>query len=77
MWNIPNHRRPKGMGRGSTGPGGDHVFAIARVQPEISIRFDPLCPARHAFMEPSEPIPLAVFQIALANTRPDWQRVWP
>lgn len=28
VWNLPNHRRPRGMGRGSTGPASDRVYAI-------------------------------------------------
>jgi len=77
IWNIPDHRRPRGIGNGSTGHPNDHVFAIAKVSAELSIRPDPLRPATHAFIEPSETVLLVKFEASLAGTRPDWQRGWP
>jgi hypothetical protein len=77
IWHIPNHRRPRGMGNGSTGHPDDYVFAIAKVSPELSIRLDPLRPALHAFIEPSEPTLLVKFETYLVDTRPNWQKVWP
>ncbi len=80
MWNLPNHRRPRSMGRGSTGPAGDRVFAVEGAcvdAPPLATRPDPARPEKHAFVEPSEPIPLDGFEAALAATRPHWRPVWP
>lgn len=80
MWNLPHHRRPRGLGRGSTGPDDDHVFSVEGASLDgrgLDARPDPLAPAIHAFVEPRERIALARFEAALAATRPEWHRVWP
>ena len=80
MWNLPNHRRPKGMGRGSSGPADDRVYAIEemalRSQP-LDVRVDPNAPAVHAFVEPSMRMPLARYDTSLENTRISWGQAWP
>ena len=80
MWNLPNHRRPLGMGRGSTGPRGDHVFgiensAIQRV--DLAVRPDPAVPDRHAFVEPAHVMTLSQYELNIECTRENWARVWP
>src|SRR5882724_11681217 len=80
MWNLPNHRRPIGMLRGSTGPANDHVFAVAEAanrRQRLDVRPDPPGSPRHAVVEPSEQMSLAEYESSLANTRPAWRRVWP
>ncbi len=77
MWNLPHHRRPRGMQRGSTGPVRDRVYAIALAalkQQPLDIR--PSSP-RHATVEPSRPMPLATYEDALTATRPSWIQAWP
>lgn len=80
VWNLPNHRRPRGMGRGSTGPAADRMFSIA---PEsvssagLLVRPDPERPAKHAFIEPPEVIELFRYEAMLGSTRTQWKQVWP
>jgi hypothetical protein len=75
QWNLPNHRRPRRLGRGSTGPDEDRVFSILP-QPlqnrGLVARPDPVAPAIHAFVEPAEVVQLPVFESSLVATRPDW-----
>jgi hypothetical protein len=80
VFNLPNHRRPCGMGRGSTGPANDWVFGIE--EPPVNavglgIRPDPVRPNKHAFVEPRDRIPLGEYESAIVGTRPAWGRVWP
>ncbi len=80
IWNLPHHRRPRGMGRGSTGPPGDWVFSATEgqlVNPALLVRRDPRRPAKHALVEPRHSMQLNRYQGALAATRPQWRRVWP
>ena len=80
MWNLPNHRRPRGMGRGSTGPVPDHVFSIVSAPLRdngLVARRDPEAPVVHARIEPREKVLLEEFERSLAATRPSWSRVWP
>ena len=54
--NLPNHRRPRAMGQGSSGPNTDHVFYIEPGPLEgkgLVTRPDPLAPSVHAFVEPT------------------------
>ena len=79
-WNLPNHRRPQPLGRGSTGPAADIVYAITELPLEgraLVARRDPRRPDKHAFVEPSAPMPLSAYESALESTRSDWRRVWP
>ena len=75
MWNIPNYRRPRGMHRGSTGPSGDFIYAIAEAAipaVRLAIRSDPEQPQRHAFVEPATLVELSTYEANLASTRADW-----
>jgi hypothetical protein len=80
VWNLPHHRRPRGMGQGSTGPLQDHVFSIGAAplqQRGLVARPDPDAPQLHALVEPVQQVALQMFEASLAATRPDWQVVWP
>lgn len=80
MWNLPNHRRPRGMGRGSTGPVQDQVYSLQEVvlsDQRLALRADPEAPVLHALIEPSTIVPLTEYEAQLARTRPYWMRVWP
>ena len=77
MWNLPNHRRPRGMLRGSTGPAGDRVYGI---EPEVVADHSLfVCPTsiRHANVEPSIEMSLASYESNLVRTQPSWVQVWP
>jgi hypothetical protein len=77
LWNLPNHRRPRTMGNGSTGPDADHVFCIlssAFHRHNLVLRLDSKV---HGLVEPIEPLRLTVFEAALARTRAEWRCVWP
>ncbi len=80
MWNLPNHRRPRGMGRGSTGKPEDRVYELRSSSipaSRLSLRLDPQAPELHAFMEPAVAVELESYEQALGGTRKDWRRVWP
>jgi hypothetical protein len=80
LWNLPHHRRPRGLGRGSTGPLADHVFAVdadRALPPDLAIRPDPIAPMVHAFMEPAKTMALESFEDLIAATRAQWSRAWP
>lgn len=80
LWNVPNHRRPRGLGSGSTGPLGDRIYAIdtrAIQERGLAARPDPAAPNRHAFVEPSKSMSLDRYERALVSTRPSWQHAWP
>jgi hypothetical protein len=80
MLKIPNHRRPRGIGNGSTGPQGDRVYAVAFDDVQavgLTIRPDPKCPLVHAFIEPSAVVALSAYEASLVSTRPAWRQVWP
>ena len=79
-WNLPHHRRPRSLGRGSTGHVEDRVFEIAgdRVEAQsLVVRPDERRPALHAFVEPATEMPLGDYERALAATRPAWKVIWP
>lgn len=80
MWNLPHHRRPRGMGRGSTGPVQDHVFSIVSAPLRdngLVARRDPEAPVVHALVEPMQKALLEEFERSLAATRPSWSQLWP
>ena len=80
VWNVPNHRRPRGMHMGSTGNSEDHMYAIADAAipvDKLAIRPDPKQPRRHAFVEPATSAELSTYETDLANTRNHWRQVWP
>ncbi|MGA2260248.1 MAG: hypothetical protein ABSH28_02295 [Acidobacteriota bacterium] len=79
-WNVPNHRRPRGMRMGSTGKYNDRMYALADTAipaDKLNVRPDPLQPYMHAFVEPAVTVELARYETDLANTRRDWRQVWP
>src|SRR5438309_680851 len=79
-WKVPNHRRPRGMGRGSTGPAGDFIYEIDGApvaQVGLRVRPDVSHPDRHAFIEAAETMSLRRYETALTGTRPQWRRTWP
>jgi hypothetical protein len=80
MWNIPTHRRPRGMGRGSTGKASDRVYVVtdASFDPNVlAIRSDPNAPEIHAMVEPAVQMDLGAFESGLASTRSRWKQAWP
>jgi hypothetical protein len=80
MWDLPNHRRPRGMGRGSTGPSNDQVYSLQEVVLDdqlLALRADPEAPMINAFVEPLTIVALSEYATRLAGTRPSWMRVWP
>ena len=80
VWNVPHHRRPRGMGRGSTGPSQDCVFRIendALAFASLSARLDPPDSRKHAFVEPLVMIKLEDYTSVLVSTQSSWRRAWP
>ena len=80
MWNLPHHRRPRGLGRGSTGPATDRVYFVREAALEacaFSVRPDPRAPTIHAFVEPAWRMLLAQYEVSLMRTRPSLAQVWP
>jgi hypothetical protein len=64
VWNLPHHRRPRYLGKGSSGPPGDRVYFVreATLPAPLSIRHDkPL----HALIEPASTMPLSHYEAAL------------
>ena len=80
MWNVPSHRRPRGMAQGSTGHPHDRIYAIEEANvtaQHLALRPDPENPAKHAFVEPSERTQLDQYEQNLVYTRPAWRQAWP
>ena len=80
MWSLPNHRRPQGLGRGSTGPAQDHVFSVtprSLQEHGLTARPDPAAPVVHALVEPIRSVSLGAFEQALTATRANWRVEWP
>jgi hypothetical protein len=80
IWNIPSHRRPRGMSMGSSGKITDRIYALAKVAipaDKLNVRRDPKKPEMHAFVEPAVMIKLAGYEKDLADTRNTWRQVWP
>ena len=79
-WNVPNHRRPQGMGRGSTGHCRDWMFVInmvALADADLGVRLDPEHPEIHAFVEPARRLAIEEYAIALGATQTKWRCEWP
>ncbi len=79
-WNVPNHRRPRGMKRGSTGNVGDRMYALPDKSipaDKLMVRPDPGFPEIHAFVEPAASVKLQRYEVDLAGTRQDWRQIWP
>jgi hypothetical protein len=80
LWKLPNHRRPRDMGRGSTGKNTDHVFSLSLESVrnvELATRADPDRVTKHALVEPDGSMLLDDYRAAIARTRIEWKRVWP
>jgi|WetSurMetagenome_2_1015567.scaffolds.fasta_scaffold108678_3 hypothetical protein len=78
--NVPNYRRPRGMGMGSTGKKDNRMYALSHADipaDKLSVRLDPQNPEVHAFVEPAILIRLAIYESYLANTQGKWRQVWP
>ena len=74
VWNLPNHRRPRSMGRGSSGPSDDCVFVIEKnaISEPLLVRHDkPI----HALVEPAVIMSLSQYEERLAATRVHW-KIW-
>lgn len=79
LWNLPNHRRPRRLGGGSTGHDSDAVFSIeaqAVGLRGLALRVD-TDDGSHALVEPSAVEPLEAYEGRLADTRPDWRHDEP
>lgn len=79
-WNVPTHRRPRGMGNGSSGNNNDRMYALAGnaiPADKLKVRPDPQYPQMHAFLEPAMMIELEGYEGNLAATRKEWKQVWP
>ncbi len=73
-WNLPPHRRPKRMGRASTGPNGDWVFEIvehALTSQQLALTHDA---PDHALVHGREACRFDELTERLALTRPSWTR---
>ncbi len=72
--NLPVFRRPPEY----QGVGKDPVWTItiAELGPSLVYRPDPTS-ARHGFIEPARPMPLADYQHALSQTRALWRKAMP
>lgn len=73
--NLPNHRRPRAYGSGSTGPDEDRIYAVeddSLAAHPLLLQPDPNRPTRHATIEPEERTPLESYESALTATREDW-----
>lgn len=76
FWNLPAHRRPRYLGRGSSGSAADHVY-VASVPFDhalgLAVRESP--PEHHADVEPRDAAPRSVFESAIQATRPSWRKI--
>lgn len=80
LWSLPNHRRPRAMGRGSSGPSVDRVFATDQstfAAADLHVRPDPEAPALHLFVEPRSCVSIAGYEANLESTRAQWVQAWP
>jgi len=70
--NLPYFRRPPGF----QGTGKDPVWSIdeSDLGPDLCYRPDPVT-AGHGFIEPSHPMTVAAYQLAIARTRDRWRKV--
>lgn len=76
--NIPNYRRPKRIGHGSTGPDSLRIYAIGKDRVSIDnlhLRPDPVRIDKHAFVEPSRVMQLTQYENALGSTKDDWKQI--
>src|SRR5262245_52021888 len=77
-WNLPPHRRPIGMGGGSSGAKKDHVYRVLVPLKESALGvLEDLPEQHHALIEPAVVMQFSAYEEALGRTRPEWERVWP
>lgn len=73
-WNLPPHRRPRRLGRASTGPNADIVYEID----SVSVTNQRLAVDRdapdHVLVRPDDSSTLTEFGARLERTRPSWTR---
>lgn len=71
--NLPHHRRPPRLGKGSCGHEDDRVYVAKDAEivqdRSLLVRVDS---TTHALVEPSLPTPLTDYEQELASTRYDW-----
>ncbi len=79
MWNLPHHRRPRRLARGSAGPDGDRVYAIdeTTIHEPLAVKPDPRAPQIHSFIEPAHPILSDAYTSRIRATRTSWMVVEP
>lgn len=80
IWNLPAHRRPRTIGRGSTGHAVDAIYETtphALTPWSLVVREDPAAPRTHAFVEPAARCLLTEYQQNIARTRIAWRRIEP
>jgi hypothetical protein len=79
FWNLPAHRRPRLLGRGSTGPVTDRIYEVAvPFRPDLLLEvFEDLPLEHHAVVEPSGRMPFVQYESALLATRANWTPVEP
>jgi len=80
LWNLPAHRRPRTLGRGSTGHANDAVYESTpqTLTPyDLSVRADPSAPTTHAFVEPATRCLLVDYQQNISSSKPSWRRIQP
>ena len=72
--NLPVYRRPPAF----QGTGRDPVWTIAEADlgPDLCFRPDPTNPS-HGFLEPSRPMTLQEYALAIARTQSLWRRAVP
>lgn len=73
-WNLPPHRRPKRLGRASTGPDNDHVFQIedgVLLREQLAINRDA---DDHALVQGNGACTFNELTARLERTRPSWGR---
>ena len=79
MLNLPNHRRPRAFGKGSTGRNEDIVYSLEKNALEahrLHLEPDHERPKRHATIEPIETMKLMIYEDSLAATRSNWIVAW-
>jgi hypothetical protein len=73
-WNLPPHRRPRRLGRASTGPDKDGVFEIAEgdiEREELAITRDA---DHHALVHGNGPCRFGELTERIERTRPSWRQ---
>ena len=74
--NLPNHRRPRAFGYGSTGPNEDRIYWFTEDNLrsyKLSLQPDRAC---HATIGPERKVLLRLYEQSLAATREEWRIAW-